>query len=552
LRISVAAGAVALVAVSSGAAQVAPEPAREDGFRRAEANGVQVEDVFRRTRRMMHAWLAYADARTLLLPDVLPGFKRGPRQLHVYRPHNSGADNYPYLVATAWFTDRPVYEGRLREMLRNEIRYTNAKDAVPAELNLETGVLGPPSLFGAAEYAKDGLLAITELLGRTPWFYRMADMTADLMKHAPVPSDFGPLPDAGAELNGDALQSLVRLATMTGDPRYLEWARRIGDAYVREILPRNHGLPGYTWDFMKHEGPDRMRLRDHGNEIVVGLQLLHALEAERGGERASAWRAPLGRMLDRILASANADGLLYDEIRASDLAPLSQHLSDNWGYVYGAVYTHYMVTGEERYREAVLRVLRALPGYRGHDWERGSHDGYADAIESALYLVAREPVPEALEWIESEVKRLVAFQQEDGTIERWYGDGNWSRTLLLYAMMKTQGTFLDGWQEGVKLGAVRDGERLLVSLVAPAGWKGRLRFDHARHRRELNFQRNYVRLNEWPEWFTVDENTLYRLRDDAGKEEVRLGSELKQGIEVAGSSRLVVEPEVPRAHALPQ
>jgi len=455
-------------------------------------------------------------------------------------------------VATAWFTDRPVYEGRLREMLRNEIRYTNAKDAVPAELNLETGVLGPPSLFGAAEYAKDGLLAITELLGRTPWFYRMADMTADLMKHAPVPSDFGPLPDAGAELNGDALQSLVRLATMTGDPRYLEWARRIGDAYVREILPRNHGLPGYTWDFMKHEGPDRMRLRDHGNEIVVGLQLLHALEAERGGERASAWRAPLGRMLDRILASANADGLLYDEIRASDLAPLSQHLSDNWGYVYGAVYTHYMVTGEERYREAVLRVLRALPGYRGHDWERGSHDGYADAIESALYLVAREPVPEALEWIESEVKRLVAFQQEDGTIERWYGDGNWSRTLLLYAMMKTQGTFLDGWQEGVKLGAVRDGERLLVSLVAPAGWKGRLRFDHARHRRELNFQRNYVRLNEWPEWFTVDENTLYRLRDDAGKEEVRLGSELKQGIEVAGSSRLVVEPEVPRAHALPQ
>ena len=56
---------------------------------------------------MMHAWLAHADERTLLLPDVLPGFKRGPQGLHVYRPHNSGADNYPYLVATAWFTDRP-------------------------------------------------------------------------------------------------------------------------------------------------------------------------------------------------------------------------------------------------------------------------------------------------------------------------------------------------------------------------------------------------------------------------------------------------------------
>jgi hypothetical protein len=129
----------------------------------------------------------------------------------------------------------------------------------------------------------------------------------------------------------------------------------------------------------------------------VGLQLLHALEAERGGERASAWREPLARMLDRILQSANPDGLLYDDIRASDLKPNSQGLSDNWGYVYGAVYTHYLVTGDERYREPVRRVLRSLPRYRGYDWERGSHDGYADAIESAIYLVNREPVPEALD-----------------------------------------------------------------------------------------------------------------------------------------------------------
>ena len=75
----------------------------------------------------------------------------------------------------------------------------------------------------------------------------------------------------------------------------------------------------------------------------------------------------------------------------------------------------------------------------------------------------------------------------------------------------------------MKLGAVRDGERLLVSLEGPAGWSGRLRFDHARHRRELNFAQNYVRLNEWPEWFTVDENTLYRLTGRAGRR-ARFGS----------------------------
>jgi hypothetical protein len=541
-----ATAAAVVAAVLGGPARTAAagpaDPQREKAFRQAAENGARVEEVFRKTRRMLHAWLAYADERTLLLPDVLPGYERGPKGLHIYRPHNSGADNYPYLVATAWLTDRALYEGRLREMLRNEIRYTNALDGIPADLDLESGKLGPPSLFGAAEYAKDGLIAITELLGRTPWFHRMADMTADLMEHAPVASEFGNLPDSGAELNGDVLQTLVRLAPMTGDRRFLEWAERIGDAYMREVLPRNHGLPGYTWDFTTHEGPDRMRLRDHGNEMVVGLALLEALESERGGARAEWYRAPVATMLDRVLASANPDGLLYDEIRPSDLAAVTEHLSDNWGYVYGAVYTHFMVTGEERYREAVRRVLRNLPRYRGHDWENGSQDGYADAIESALYLVAREPVPEALDWIESETKTLLAFQKEDGTIERWYGDGNWARTLLLYAMMKTQGTFLDGWQEGVRLGAVREGEKLLVSLDAPPAWKGRLRFDHARHRRDLNFAKDYVRLNEWPEWFAVDENTLYKLTDAGGQETVRLGSELETGIEVAGRGRWVVEP----------
>jgi hypothetical protein len=288
-----------------------------------------------------------------------------------------------------------------------------------------------------------------------------------------------------------------------------------------------------------------MRLRDHGNEIVVGLSLLQALESDLGRPRGESYRAPVGAMLDRILASANPDGLLYDDIRASDLQATQTSLSDNWGYVYGAVYTHFMSTGEPKYREAVRKVLRNLPKYRGYDWERGSHDGYADAIESAIYLLAREGVPEAAAFIESEVKTLIAFQQEDGTIERWYGDGNWARTLLLYAMWQTQGTFVEGWREGVALGAVREGERLVVSLDGPKDFRGRLRFDYARHRRELNLPRNYVRLNEWPEWFAVDENTLYRITDATGQARVRLGSELKEGLEVAAPARLVVEPMVP-------
>ena len=226
---------------------------------------------------------------------------------------------------------------------------------------------------------------------------------------------------------------------------------------------------------------------------------------------------------------------------------MNERLSDNWGYVYGAVYTFYQVTGEARYRDAVLRVLRNLPKYRKYDWENGSMDGYADSIESAIYLVAREPVPEALDWIESEIKTLIAYQRDEGAIERWYGDGNWNRTLLLYAMMKTQGCYAADWRPGVAVGAAREGDTLRVTVQSRDKWAGRLRFDYARHRRELNYAKNYVRLNEWPEWYAVDENTLYSVEDpDTEKSELRLGSELKEGLPLAlapgASARRIVRP----------
>ncbi len=338
----------AVLAVMTGVVVLAGAavPARQPSFDRAIANGSRVEELLGRARRVLHAWLRHADPETLLLPDYLPSFGSGgsARPL-VYTPHNSAADNYPYLIATAWFTDRAIYEGRMRDMLRNEIRFTNDANGLPRPLDLSTRKLDESYVFGAAEYAKDGLITVTELLGRTPWFYRMVDMTSTLMKRASVSSRFGALPDRGAEINGDLLQTLVRLAAMTGDPAFLAWAERIGDSYVEEVLPGSHGLPAYDWDFERHTGPDRLRLRDHGNEIIVGLVLLHALETSLDRPRARTYRPVLANMLDRVIASANEDGLFYNEIRCSDLAPRDKGVSDNWCYIYGAFYTFYMATG---------------------------------------------------------------------------------------------------------------------------------------------------------------------------------------------------------------
>ena len=433
-----------LITVTAAAAQPAPQ------FAQARENGKRFEQAVSSCQRLLKTWMTHADPKTLLLPDN-PG---APHSQWLYTPHNSGADLYPYLILTAELTDPDLYHGRMMDMLRNEIRYTTVQESIPGNLLFESGALGPPSLFGAGEYAKDGLIAVTEYLGRTPYFYRMVDMTADAMNRAPVDSRFGKLPASDAELNGDYLQALVRLATMTYDKRFLEWARRIGDAYIEEVLPGTHGVPAYIWDFTKHTGDTRLKLRDHGNEMVVGLSMLFALENYLHTPRAETYRPVIARMLDRIIQSANPDGLLYNEVDAITLEPSNKGLSDNWGYVYGSVYTFYMCTGEVKYRDAVRRVLENLPKYRNWAWEPskreripglGSFDGYADSIESATYLYNREPVPEALDWIDSEMKVMLSMLRPDGHVEDWYGEGNFNRTALLYAYMKSQGVRPAHW-----------------------------------------------------------------------------------------------------------
>jgi hypothetical protein len=95
------------------------------------------------------------------------------------------------------------------------------------------------------------------------------------------------------------------------------------------------------------------------------------------------------------------------------------------------------------------------------------------------------------------------------------------------------------------VGAARSGERLYLSVAAPANWSGRIQFDYARHKRVLNFDKNYVRLNEFPEWYTVDENWLYRLRPSArGPERILLGSELIAGVRLSPGD-WTVEPVGP-------
>ncbi len=109
-----------------------------------------------------------ADPNAQLPTDRRPRFGRWDGK-PLYTPHNSGADNYPFLIITSYLTDPALYRGRMREMLRNEVRYTDVDGGkIPGDLRLDTHQLGPASFFGAGEYCKDGMVPVTELLGRTP------------------------------------------------------------------------------------------------------------------------------------------------------------------------------------------------------------------------------------------------------------------------------------------------------------------------------------------------------------------------------------------------
>ncbi len=113
------------------------------------------------------------------------------------------------------------------------------------------------------------------------------------------------------EEDDDEALTLARYA----ERAYLDYAVRLGDYY---LLGDHHP----TRD-LRH-----LRLRDHGCEIVSGLCELYAAAWYAAPDKASAYRAPLHAMLDRILDVArNEHGLFYNVIDPVAGVPLN-----NGGY----------------------------------------------------------------------------------------------------------------------------------------------------------------------------------------------------------------------------
>lgn len=510
-------------------------------FVEAEHNSRLASESLYRCHRYVEGWLAQADPATGLIPENL---RQGRDH---WNGRNCAADNYPFMVLSCAFTDEALFRGRMREMLSTEAKLTMRVDRLgdvyqfskhgfefnDAELDR--------IVFDNAEYVKDGLIPLTEWLGPSPWSERMIGIIDDIWKNAAIDTPYGRIPTLNFEVNGDLLQANSRLYWFTGDRKYLDWAIRLGDYY---LLGDHHPTRKLA----------ELRLQDHGGEVVNGLTELYVAVSHVYPVKWRAYQQPLREIFDNILAKGrNADGMLYSAYHPQTGAN-SGKPCDTWGYIYDGFYTMSLVDDVPAYRVAISHCLNNLLGkYEGVPWaDQSTMDATADSTESALNLINRLPVSSAATWCDRQIRLMWSVQRPDGVIEGWHGDGNFARTSIMYALWKTLGAHVSPWRADVRLGAARDGEGIGIFLTADEAWEGRVIFDRPRHREYLHLPLDYPRINQFPEWFTVDTSKRYSVTNvTTGEKTQHDGPELVKGVPVVLSpgqmlfwriERIPVEP----------
>jgi len=502
-----------------------PQSSLDPGFEEAVANGKLVNEGFNRCISYVNSWMNYADPSSGLIPRNIRESK------DIWNAWDAAADNYPFIVLTSSILMPEFFQEEALNMLKAERTLTSRIGKLPDTWSFSKKGFQNESIdtsqviFGSAEYMKDGLIPLTEWLGQSPWSDRMLEILDDLPQIArrieKVKGDWLGN-SAEVEVNGDLLQVLSRMHWFTGKPEYLDWAVEIADYYLNDERLPTIGL-------------DHLRIRDHGCEIISGLCEVYFAASYARPEKRTQWRKYIHLMLDRILEiGRNEDGLFYDEVNPKTGEVLSKRPADNFGYTLNAYYFISQIDSTPAYRDAVIKALSSLnENYRNFDWENGSADGYADAIEGTLNLYNREQIPSVKEWLDSEIKVLWSKQKPDGMIEGWHGDGNFARTTVMYCLWKTQGITASPWDENLKIGAVSRESKKKIAISCTNAWKGKIKFDSPRYSEKMHFPADYPRINQFQSWFSVKLDKKYQLTNfSRNNTKTVTGKMLSEGIEM--------------------
>lgn len=507
-----------------------PSPTEPD-WRRAERSSQYAGLALSKVQR----WLR---ERCLAVRDEKSGLFRPTGREWNYR--DTAADCYPFYIWAAYYTDKEILDTVMIDTLEAEQRLCNHLDRLPVPYDMDAGQKNVEPLdrmiFGASEYAKDGLIPIVEITGPDyPWFERMRGLVDDIFKHAAVETPQGVIPSTSIEVNGELLQLLPRLHAMTGEQKYLDWAHRLGDYY----LLSGDFVPTY--------------LSDHGCEIIGGLGLLFAVDTTECPEKAEQYRPHLQQMFDEILRrGTNSDGVIIRYLQDTEGPHDDVTIGDGWGYDFVGFLGYDMALQSQRYHDAIRRAMTNLlkPRYFQFSWDHGSRDNIADSVEGGLYLLYRIPVTEGHVWADREIATVLVDHTDP---ERLWGthklEANTVRTVLIHTMLHTRNLIARPWRQGLQLGAAPCGEGICVYMKSDQPYQGRLIFDIPRHRLHMGFRQDWPRMNAVPEWFTVepDETHQYTVVDvDASASQVITGASLRAGLPVrleAGQPlRLTIQP----------
>ena len=461
--------------------------------------------------RYAEGWLQQADPQSGLLPRTL-------NQDGYWNAKDCAADNFPFLLLTGEMTGQHHIQRAARAIFEQERRLCPRVDHLPDTYYFDRQGFSAESpkmddlIFGAAEYAKDGLLPIIEWSGPGPWLDRAGAGRGHLetcgFRHA--------LRNASLIRDGSQRRSAAGREPSVLDDR--------GCAVSRMGLCTGRLLSAAP--AAAERGQDRAagpRMRSPGR---IGGSLRHRVEDRCIQTRSvPSPHAPTARQhsVTRRVRGRHAAEL----VQSADRAEGQDTVSDGWGYVYNAFLTVALVDEHRPYRDAVEKALQHAHTHLGTNWEGYRGDGYADSVEGAINLLNRIPCETAWPWVEASLGIVHGLQRADGIAEGWYGDGNSAHTMMMHALWLTQGITARPWRKDVNLGAAQDANgSLRVYLSSEWAWHGTLRCDIPRHKVQLRMPLDYPRINQFPQWFTVDKNARYQVQENDGPERELSGDAL--------------------------
>ncbi len=505
----------------------------EDLFQEAKLNSFFSSEAFNRLNLFKKGWMAFEDKETGLIPYKLYW---GP-EYRLYIPEQSAADFYPFLLLSAYYTNYTDY-ATLKKWFYLDSLY-KSDSGLPAVVDLNKDKISNSNtvinydidkqIFGASETVKDGYLPLIELFGQNHESYsKSVGLIKTIFSFCSYNTSYGCIPSLNTEVNGEILISLSRLYLVSRNETFLDLGEPILNFYLFEVISENNG---HLCNFIKSDlsgcRNEEFNLGDHGNEIIPGVvEFFYALS--ESGHNVTVFEKPIQYMLDTV----KEEGLKEDGfwVQKNGLA----NSTDTWGYIHNAYLLYDHITDIE-----YDFVEESLENLKSKNIEEFAHnpDSVADSIECAIYLESEFKKKGADYWISKNIFHLFAQQKKNGVFMGDYKDGNVARTLLLFSLYKTKGSYLSPWRSDLRLGAVEKNKKLYVYMSSIKDWNGTLILDLERSYTFFGVE-YYPRINSFPEWWTVNQENQYLIRTDdefitkTGKELIEQGIkiDLKRGV----------------------